>query len=503
MTQQEKKGKQSKVEEETRIVPISSAVFEEFLVEQVWFEKRAVFQLHRVKGNEPDRILDIIDSADEQGRPLKYVPIDNDHLRKGSVWIPKAHTDIQNVSFEDLWGLQDKLLDASFDSITQREMARLYLRICTSSWFIDKEETGIAGVGKFAPILPIRGLSGGGKSRFMFVCRACSYHPFYQSATNKIPSIYRPLENWKGVLFLNECNIEPNGKDKDLGDFLLARSYGDPISRQNPNNITESNAFNQFQLTVVTQRENFGENAHEGRSIPFYTEKSWQKLPTLETPEMIELAEQIQSTSLALRMKYYPKVEIKKDLWLETSDARLNAALLPLAALSEFDNGISILLNGQLKRIERQKTELKAQSDDGELTNYLFQLLQSEDGEGERYERHQGNTYYFLEKNTIEGEGDQEKLVKLPLTSTGLAYKLGFKSAKAVRQKLDALMHTEDLPLQIRPKDKVTNGGKPFKPVWFRVESLLKLFREFVPNFDQNKIPEDLIKPKELGDYGN
>jgi hypothetical protein len=97
--------------------------------------------------------------------------------------------------------------------------------------------------------------------------------------------------------------------------------------------VSQSNAFNQFQVTVLTQSENFGENALEGRSIPFYAEKTWKKISTLETPEMIELGKEIQSMSLALQLRFWNKVEIDKFFWLNTEDARQNRELLPLVAL--------------------------------------------------------------------------------------------------------------------------------------------------------------------------
>ncbi len=265
-----------------------------------------------------------------------YVPIVNDHLTKGSVIIPEANLDIESATFEKLWELEDKLLDLGFDAGSQRDEARLLMRIATSSWFIDREELGPAGMSKFAPIIPIRGLSGGGKNRLLNILRFCAYHPFYQLTTDKIPSTFRPLELWKGVLALDECDLDKN--DKALIGFLLARSYGNPISRQNPNNFNESNAFNSFQLTMVTQRQPWGENALEGRSIPYYSEKTWKKLPTLETEEMISIGAEIQKMSLGLRMKYWDQVEIDKLGWLETSDARLNSALLPLRAISRFDD---------------------------------------------------------------------------------------------------------------------------------------------------------------------
>jgi hypothetical protein len=483
------------------VIPISSLVTQNSIVEQVWSEGRPALQIHTLKKSKPDEITYAIQSKDDLGNLIKFIPIDNEHLRKGSVIIPEANTDLETASFETLWELQDQLLDAAFDTVNQREEAQLQMRLSTSSWFLDKEESGIASMGKFAPILAIRGPSGGGKGRFANILRFCSYHCFHQTSTNKIPSIYRPLEFWKGSLSLNECDLDAK-KDKDLVAFLLARSYGDPISRQNPNNVNESNAFNNFGMTIAVQRENFGENALEGRTIPFYCEKSWEKLPTLETPEMIELGKQIQSLSLALRMKYYNLIQIDKKYWLDTSDARLNSALLPLVSISQFDPSVKILVNRLLKKIERRKTALKAQSDDGLLINYIYEKVteKNEDSPHRKlFESYlDGKAFYLLYKNetitdkrTEAGSVMTEKEVKIPLTTSLIAADLGWSNPRGIRKRLDALLHVEDLPETIRV------DGKKARVIFFRPAPLRKLCREFVVDFNEEKDLPVELKPKE------
>jgi len=469
--------------EKIEVIPVSRMILPDALVEQVWSEGRPAFQIHYFAEAKHDKIVSDIQTTDDGGDLVKYVPVDNDHLRKGSVIIPEANLDLNSASFEELWTLQDKLLDAGFDAVKQKDEARLISRICSSSWFLDKEDSGIAGMGKFAPIIPIRGVSGGGKNRLLNILRWSSYHPFYQLTTNKIPSIFRPLELWGGVLALDECDLDPE-RDKELVGFLLARSYGNPISRQNPNNVKESNAFNNFQLTLVTQRQGFGENALEGRSIVYYAEKSWEKLPTLETPEMIDIGKQIQKLSLALRMKYWNQIQIEKSFWLETADARLNSALLPLVAMSKFDSSILVLLNKLLKHIERRKVMLKAQSDDGVLVNYLHEKV--EDGLYRPYM--DGATSYVLERieeretrDSTQGNDAKER-IEIPLTTSRMKEELNWPSAKLIRGRLDGMMHLDDLPERVR-----LGGGKPVRAIFFRREALIKLFREFVPDFNVEK----------------
>jgi hypothetical protein len=452
-------------------------------MEEVWNEGRPALQVRYLdSGNET--ILDEINSTDEFGRPIKYVPVDNESLREGAVIIPESTVGYK-ATFDDLWKKEDELLELGYDSGEEKDYVRLLTRVVSSSWWLDREVLAavaeptnrkkiesVAGMGRFAPIIPIRGVSGGGKGRLSNLLRFCSYHPVLMMRTYRLPSMYRTLHAWKGVLFIDEGDISEG--NSEIGTYLLERSYGIPIIRVDPENITISRAFDNFGMTVLTQRVDFGENALEGRSLPFVTEKTEKQLPTLETPDMIKLGKEIQRDLLSIRMQYWDKIKVDPSFWYpDVTDARLNAAMLPLHAVSKLEVPGSLepgdLAKKHLKRIEERKVVLKAESDDGVLINYLHEKV-----EAGLFRDHTTEISYFLERIERDQRGDE---VEVPLTTSGMKEDLQWDTANRIRKKLRSL-------LKVDAKLKI--GGSRVIP--FNKRVLVKLFREFVPGFDLNRL---------------
>jgi hypothetical protein len=156
-----------------------------------------------------------------------------------------------------------------------------------------------------------------------------------------------------------------------------------------------------------------------------------------------------------------------------------------------------------LKKIERRKTALKAQSDDGLLINYIYEKIQpnEEAPDGKKlFESYlDGRAYYLYYKNEIVVEKafvngkeiEQEKEIKVPLTTSLIGSELGWNNPKEIRKKLDALLHVEDLPETVRI------SGKKARAVFFRPGPLVKLCKEFVLDFDEDKGLPPELKPKQ------
>jgi len=88
----------------------------------------------------------------------------------------------------------------------------------------------IAGVGRFAPIIALRGGSGSGKNRAATTLRLVSYRPFYDLSTLRDPSLYRSLDTWRGALVLDEADTNAS-ESSDFIHLISSRYYGAPISR--------------------------------------------------------------------------------------------------------------------------------------------------------------------------------------------------------------------------------------------------------------------------------
>ncbi len=193
-------------------------------------------------------------------------------------------------------------------------------------------------------------------------------------STNKIPSLYRPLDLWQGTLILDEADFANTNEQSELVHFLNCRATGTPLSRQNPTNANQTDTFANFGLTILTQRKAFDDNATESRSIPYYSEVSDKKIPVLETDSMIKEGLALQNKLLYLRMTYYQQVVINKESWIEDLiDHRLIASLLPLLALSKYEPTLKTSITDTAKAIQRAKIEEKAGSMDGLIINYLWE----------------------------------------------------------------------------------------------------------------------------------
>ncbi|MEM3504137.1 MAG: hypothetical protein QW134_07945, partial [Nitrososphaeria archaeon] len=222
-----------------------------------------------------------------------YRPLNNPSLKKGLVLLPE---EIKETSFQEAFqegcDLVLKMYDCEADRVDE---VKFLVAIAQSSWFLDKFNMIIPGMGAFAPIVALRGPSGSGKDRLLNALRLNSYRPFYDVSTRRVPSLYRPLDQWRGTLCLSEMDFNNTGETSELTHYLNCRCCGVPISRQNPDNPKYNEAFYNFGLTIVTQRRNWEDNALEDRTIPFYCEKSQKEIPTEELDEWIKRGLELQA----------------------------------------------------------------------------------------------------------------------------------------------------------------------------------------------------------------
>jgi hypothetical protein len=248
-----------------------------------------------------------------------------------------------------------------------------------------------------------------------------SYRPYFEMSTYRVPSLYRPLDLWQGTLVLDEADMANTTERSEFIHFLNCRATGTPISRQDPQNPKRTHVFCNFGLTILTQRKQFDDNATESRCLPFYGEATDKQLPTVETDDMLKMGLELQDKLLWLRMKFYREVAIDKTIWLGgLSDPRLNASLLPLVALSKYEASIYETIVQTAKDIERLKIEEKSTSEDGLVVNYFWEKIQ----EG-LFECWNNPIFYVLQKRSVihekVGETEHERVIKEPLTTTGLA----------------------------------------------------------------------------------
>jgi hypothetical protein len=407
--------------------------------------------------------------------------VDNDALRKGLVTLP---SDITTATFAEVFSDIDAFASRAYDACGQDTMLSLLTRVVVGSWFLDRfvsnPQFDVAGAGKFAPLLPIRGPSQSGKNRLAFVLRLLSYRPYFEMSTYRIPSLYRPLDLWQGTLVLDEADFANTTEKSELVHFLNCRATGTPLSRQNPKNPRITDTFANFGLTILTQRRAFDDNATESRALPFYSETSDKKLPVIETDQMLKEGLALQNKLLFLRMRYFRDFVIEKDAWInDLIDHRLVASLLPLLALAKYEPSLRNTITETAKAVQKLKIEEKANSMDGLLVNHIWEKVSEN-----LFEQWKPFVFYVLDSKEIEEKDSVETENKQPLTTSSLAQHFKW-SSQSIRKSLKSLNLIEKgLP------NIVKVGKRSYRVILFDPRKLEKRLREFVVDYEPNKVTE-------------
>ena len=366
-----KQPSESKPTESARFV--ASSVFEDCILEEIWDRKgNPLFAKYIFETGE----LEYVEKEEVEG--VVYRPLDTAHLRKGVVLVPREPNE---GTFEEAYELGRTLAHEIYDTSNGHAAEFDFLvAVSQASWFLDRfipdPSLDIAGMGHFAPIISLRGPSGHGKNRALSALRLNSYRPFYDQSTKRIPSLFRPLDLWRGTLCLDECDLGKSDEASDVVHYLNCRAYGTPISRQNPDDPTQSQAFYNFGLTIDTQRRPWLDDALENRTLPFLCERSQKELATTELDDWLAKGLELQDRLLYLRLTNWDQVTIDKAARLPgIKDHRLTASILPVLALRDLAPGMVSNLERILKVLARRRQEVRAASSDGIVINHIWEKL--------------------------------------------------------------------------------------------------------------------------------
>jgi len=487
----------TKVEDEPseKIIQKPTVFSKDFLAEEVWNREGTPQFYVKYFNEDKSELKDRLDlgERDQRERLIVYVPVDNSALRKGLVLLPSAP---KETTFKEVFEKIDAFAFRCYDALGQEPSVKLLNRVVAASWFLDRfvanPRFDIAGAGKFAPIIPVRGPSESGKNRLAFVLRLLSYRPYFEMSTYRVPSLYRPLDLWGGTLVLDEADFANTNEKSELIHFLNCRATGTPISRQDAKNPRETDVFANFGLTILTQRRPFDDNATESRCLPYYSEKTDRKLPTVETDDMLAEGLEIQNMLFYLRLKFYRDVTIDKTAWInEISDPRLVSSLLPLLALSKFEPTIKETIETVVKDMAKLKVEQKSNSMDGTLLNALW-----EKGLFALYSGMPNNKHYYFQTKQHDEDDDQSVSV-VPVTLSSLAEEFKPTTSRNIRKILTSLnLCAPGMPKVIRV------GNKAHRVIFFDPLKFEKRLREFVIDYRPYELYEKLglEKPKNVTD---
>ena len=481
--------------ESRKVIETPSITTAELIAEEVWDGKGPpLYAIRRFNSGEVtlNGTLDL-GEVDSKGHDVIYAPVDNGHLRKGMVLVPREPVQSTfDEAYRDACDLAFEIYDCEE---SKRSEFRLLVAISIGSWFLDRFDPvglSVAGMGRFAPIVAIRGRSGSGKNRALNALRLVSYRPFFDLATVRVPSLYRPLDLLKGTLCLDECDVGGDERS-DFTHFINSRCYGTPISRQNPESPKVSDVFASFGLSIITQRRAWGDDATENRTLPYYAEKSAKSLPTSELDEWVERGLELQNKLLWLRLCHWQDVHINKAARMKgVQDHRLTASILPVLALQSLAPRMVENLTEILLELERKRKQVRAASTDGVVVNALWDSLS--DGLQGRY----NGMYYVGRERSVEKVDGEAISVTVPLQTRDLAERLNWASASALRR----VIHGLQISNGVAP-ERVRIGRRLYRPIWFDHVKLEQLLCDFVVDYTPGElaggVPNVPIVPKESG----
>jgi hypothetical protein len=475
-------------EEEPKVskVQVASLVTEQGLAEEIWDRvTRPQFAFRRFGEKNIEYVEEIeTDEEDENGKPIVYIPADGPALRKGLVLLPREPTEgTFEEAFEMGCSLAHEIYDTSNGHLAEFDFL---IAVTQASWFLDRftpdPKLNIAGMGHFAPLLAMRGPSGHGKNRALSALRLNSYRPFYDQSTKRIPSLFRPLDLWRGTLCLDEADLGKSDEASDVIHYLNCRVQGTPISRQNPDAPTQSQAFYNFGLTIVTQRRPWQDDALENRTLPFLCERSQKDLATTELDEWLERGLDLQDRLLYLRLSLWDSVKIDKAARIPgLKDHRLTASILPVLALRDFAPNMVSNLEGILKVLARRRQEVRAASSDGLVLNHLWERL-----DAGLVGAWNGRLYVGGERVKDE-KSDEESII--PLQTSEMADVLKWK-ASDIRRIITSLQITPDTA----PRHTVKVGGRVTRPIFFNPDKLEVLLADFIVDYEPGTLGQRIAE---------
>lgn len=463
--------------EEALFVP--SLVLKHAILEEIWDRNGdPLFAKYTFATGE----IELIEKEEVDG--TVYRPLDTAHLRKGVVLVSREPME---GTFEEAYELGKGLAHEIYDTSDGHAAEFDFLvAVSQASWFLDRfipdPALDIAGMGHFAPIISLRGPSGHGKNRALSALRLNSHRPFYDQSTKRIPSLFRPLDLWRGTLCLDECDLGKSDEASDVVHYLNCRAYGTPISRQNPDDPTQSQAFYNFGLTIDTQRRPWLDDALENRTLPFLCERSQRELATTELDEWLAKGLELQDRLLYLRLTSWDQVKIDKAARLPgIKDHRLTASVLPVLALRELAPDMVSNLEGILKILARRRQEVRASSSDGIVVNHLWEKL-----DAGLVGAWNGRLYVGAER--VKDEKSKEETIA-PLQTSEMADVLKWK-ASDIRRIISSLQVTPDAA----PRHTVKLAGRVTRPIFFSPDKLEVLLADFVVDYQSGSLQERITE---------
>jgi 5S rRNA maturation endonuclease (ribonuclease M5) len=279
------------------------------------------------------------DSVNIEGRCYMPSP-PNETLKSGAVNFPSALGDRKSLA-ELLTYI--KMYTASIYILPSDETAGLIAYWVLSTWVYDCFETVI--------YLRAMGGAGSGKSELIKRIGLISYRTMTANGAGSTSSLFRSLERYKGVVLLDEADLQQSDTENDMIKFYnLGAMRGNPIWRTiettgpNGEKDWEAVSFQTFCPKLIAMRKDFKDDAVGTRSLTLklnpreMTELRAAGVPLTINQEIRARAQALRNLLCRWRLEtWQPEIPVDFDLYDMTISPRLNQVAGPLLAIARDD----------------------------------------------------------------------------------------------------------------------------------------------------------------------
>jgi len=288
---------------------------------------------------DPDGKVGCGEEVQFEGKLYKPYP-PNDALQAGAILFPSKLG--EKKSIKELVLIVETYLKQVY-LMPSSQMARLIAYWVIATWVYDSFETCI--------YLRATGGTGSGKSEMMKRIGLVCYRLMMANGAGSTSALFRSVERYKGVVFIDEADIQQSDTENDMVKFYnLGAMKNNPIWRAveaigpNGEKTWDAIAFQTFCPKLVAMRKEFKDDAIGSRSLTFKmqsreTNELIEKgIPFTITRQMKERAQAIRNLMVRWRLdKWKPEFEMNPDFYDKSISPRLNQVSGPMLSIAEDD----------------------------------------------------------------------------------------------------------------------------------------------------------------------
>ena len=231
------------------------------------------------------------------------------------------------------------------------------------------------------PYLRVLGDYGTGKSRMIKVVGALGYKSIFLNGATSISSIFRMINEVKGMIVLDEADFRHSDTNHELVKILNSGfQKGMPVFRSEAkvsgkNKTFDPTPFDVFCPKVLATRRNFQDEALESRSLTYAMQAAKREdIPENLDDEFEKKALKIRNKLLAFRFKLLSEGIKKRSLPKIPIEPRLRQIITPLYSIVS-ESAAQQLIIRFIQKKQGDVYESRFNSQEGQLFRSILMLL--------------------------------------------------------------------------------------------------------------------------------